>query len=310
MSATNSHSEHRTGLPPPRASLLITFYKQLDYLKLVLASVERQTFSGFEVIIADDGSPPEIVEKLGEHCRYLPFPVTHVWQDDVGYRRSRVLNEAARVARADYLIIVDGDCLLHPRFIEEHHCHRDERHCLTGRRTNLSPAHSATLTAAKIRAGAMGGLLRRALLDSLAGRASRAEDGIYLRSDLLRRLRNRRPAGLLGGNMSLHRSNLLKVNGFDERYVSYGFEETDLELRLGIMGITPKSLKNIAIQYHLYHPSRSVATEMAANRALLESTRRNGSHYTQYGMIRDGRPGRIEHDEKHAVVRSFGTTSR
>jgi glycosyltransferase involved in cell wall biosynthesis len=294
----------------PQVSLIITFYNKLDYLKLVLASIEQQTFTSFEVIIADDGSTRDVVDELEGYCRQMPFPISHVWQDDIGYRRSRIINEAAKVARGNYLIIIDGDCLLHPRFIEEHYLNRNERYCLTGRRVNLSEAHSAMLTDAQIRARGMKGIRRRALMDALIGRATRVEDGIYLRSTRLRKWRNRRPAGLLGCNMSLHRSNLFKVNGFDERYVRYGYEESDLELRLEILGVTPVSLKNIAIQYHLYHPSRRVEADIEFNLALLEATRQRGAYYTEHGIV--GREERelIEHPSDFAAHSAVAAAPR
>ena len=50
-----------------KASVIISFYNRLDYLKLVLAGFERQTFRDFEIIIADDGSNENYLDKFPIH---------------------------------------------------------------------------------------------------------------------------------------------------------------------------------------------------------------------------------------------------
>ena len=43
-----------------KASVIISFYQKIEYLKLVLAGFERQSEREFEIIIADDGSNSSI----------------------------------------------------------------------------------------------------------------------------------------------------------------------------------------------------------------------------------------------------------
>jgi glycosyltransferase involved in cell wall biosynthesis len=47
-------------------SLIITVYKRIDFLELILQSLDKQTFKNFEVIIAEDNNDPRTVEFINE----------------------------------------------------------------------------------------------------------------------------------------------------------------------------------------------------------------------------------------------------
>jgi glycosyltransferase involved in cell wall biosynthesis len=60
-----------------QCSVIISFYNKIEYLKLVLAGFERQSFKDFEVIIADDGSKEDIVQQI-KHLQnnyFSPLPI-------------------------------------------------------------------------------------------------------------------------------------------------------------------------------------------------------------------------------------------
>jgi hypothetical protein len=70
----------------------------------------------------------------------------------------------------------------------------------------------------------------------------------------LRWLIHRRFKTLIGCNFSIHKSDLLLINGFDEEYVGPAIgEDEDIAYRLSLRGIAGTSVRNRAIQYHLYH---------------------------------------------------------
>jgi hypothetical protein len=50
----------------------------------------------------------------------LASPLVHVWQADEGFRLARSRNRAIAAARGDYVIIVDGDLVLHRHFVGDH----------------------------------------------------------------------------------------------------------------------------------------------------------------------------------------------
>lgn len=124
----------------PGLSLIISFYNKLDYLKLILASLEAQTFSDFEVVISDDGSSDKVCRELEDIIRKSDFPIKHVWHEDKGWRKNMILNKSITASRGDYLVFIDGDCILHPRCLEEHFNARRKNRIIAGRRVNLSPS--------------------------------------------------------------------------------------------------------------------------------------------------------------------------
>ena len=118
-------------------SIIIPFYNGIDWLEMIFVAFGKQTFKDFEVIVADDGSREDVVARLEELMARQPFPVTHLWQEDCGFRKNRMLNKAVVQSRAEYLIFLDGDCIPHRKFVEEHCKARREGFVVAGRRVDL-----------------------------------------------------------------------------------------------------------------------------------------------------------------------------
>jgi hypothetical protein len=94
------------------------------------------------------------------------------------------------------------------------------------------------------------------LLESLRGELSHFENGIRIRSRLLRTMLLRNATAMLGSNFSVAKKDMEAVNGFDELYNGPGCgEDTDIQYRLSLIGVTGRPLRNLAIQYHVYHPA-------------------------------------------------------
>ena len=84
-------------------SIIIPFYNGIDWLEMIFVALGKQTFKDFEVIVADDGSREDVVARLEELMARQPFPVTHLWQEDCGFRKNRMLNKAVVQSRTEYL---------------------------------------------------------------------------------------------------------------------------------------------------------------------------------------------------------------
>lgn len=243
-------------MPTPSVSVILSIYNKFDYVARVLAGFERQSFRDFEIVLADDGSHEDTIAQLEAYSRKSELQIRHVWHEDKGFRKTKILNKAVQAAAADYLIFVDGDCVPHRHFVAGHFRQKEYSTVLTGRRVMLSERISNRLTAAKILNGALEqGIWWRLLLDSLKPEGTyRLKQGIYIENKLMALALPQKNRGVLGCNFSLHKADLLEINGFDERYLWPGVgEDTDLEYRLRLQGKKFKSVKNYAIQYHLYH---------------------------------------------------------
>ncbi len=265
-----------------KATLILAFYNRIDYLKLVLAGLERQTVMDFEVIIADDGSAVDSVIEIEKILHRLNFPVTHLWHKDDGFRKNKILNKAVTASKSEYLIFIDGDCVPHSEFVKEHLHFKEPDYCLTGRRVNLSQKFTAQLTPEKIKSGFLEKNMLLLIDDGLFGKSYDIEKGMYFKSRFLRNHFNKKKRGILGCNFSVHASDMLEINGFDERYKAPSIgEDTDIEYRLSLCGIKIKSLNNIAVQYHLFHKLQERPEE---NLILFRDVKSRKTYYTEYGI--------------------------
>ena len=60
---------------------------------------------------------------------------------------------------------------------------------------------------------------------------------------------------ILGANTSVHARNLLAINGFDEEYLDWGYEDDDFGRRLYRSGARSSIAITEAILFHQWHPS-------------------------------------------------------
>lgn len=265
-----------------KASLIISFYNRLDYLEFVLAGLERQTFRDFEIIIADDGSSQDVVEKIEELSTQISFPLIHLWQPDNGFRKNKILNQAIVNSNSDYLIFIDGDCVPHSEFIKEHFQNKKEKVCLTGRRVNLSENFTRSLTVEKIKNGYLENNFLKLTFDGIFGESYDIEKGMYFKNHFLRNYFNKKKRGLLGCNFSIHKKDFVGINGFDERYEAPSIgEDSDIQFRFELNGGKIIPLNNIAVQYHLYH---KLQERPQKNLDQFDQVKKEKKYYTPFGI--------------------------
>jgi glycosyltransferase involved in cell wall biosynthesis len=233
----------------PAAAVIIAVYNKPDFLEKVLISLGNQSFQDFEILIADDGSGPEIGEVIKSLQSLFQFPIRHVRHDHRGFRKTIIVNKAVARASAEYLIFIDGDSILHHRFVESHFSRRKKRTILSGRRIRLDRELSGSLAPDDVRK-------KRLEKPALWWRHCQAGDrkhgfyipGLFFWENLLRTRYS-----LLGCNFSLYREDFLGVNGYDERIIGRGMEDCNLNERLKLNRCKIRTLTRQALQYHLYH---------------------------------------------------------
>jgi glycosyltransferase involved in cell wall biosynthesis len=249
-------------------TLVIAVYNAVKYLEFILTALERQSFTDFEVVVADDGSGRELRGVVERMRSAASFAMTHVWHEDDGFRKNVILNRAIEAAATDYLVFIDGDCLPHRKFLEDHWTRRKGNALLCGRRVNFSRQITGQLTLEEIRSGAYEQWTFALLWDGLRARSSNLEDALRFDNEAIRRLIPRKHPRILGCNFSVERRLLEAVNGFNEDYRAPGIgEDTDLAFRMELSGAKLLSLRYLATLYHLYHPATHVGD---ANRAIFD----------------------------------------
>jgi len=264
-----------------KCSLIISVYKNTLFLQVVLASLRYQTEQDFEIIISEDGECEEMRAFLSSWSFQQPW--LHLTQPDEGWRKNRALNNAIRTARTNHLIFIDGDCVLHPRFIEMHVRHFHPDTILAGKRVMLSKSLSERVMASAEDIKSMQRAMWKALLWHQG--TKRAEEGIFLSPDGLLGFipRNRRLEYLTGCNMSFSRQAIEAINGFDEDYQrpAYG-EDSDLTWRFKMAGFHFVSLRNMAVEYHLWH--HKSWTDQSANQAIGMAKQQRGEYVCKKGL--------------------------
>ena len=216
---------------PRLISLIVTTYNRSDALLAVLRALQLQRDRGFEVIVADDGSTAEHVQRLQAAAPGLDLDLTHAWQADVGFTAAAALNLGVRQALGDYLVFLDGDCLPLPDFVARHRGLARPGCLVNGSRVLLSPELSAQALRQGLQLPAMpwGWWLRQRLRGGCNKWA-----GLRLRwPAALRRARPQfRWKGIRSCNLGTWLSDYQAVDGFDEVFDGWGHEDADLVLRL------------------------------------------------------------------------------
>src|SRR5690606_1157063 len=105
----------------PMLSVVISTYNAFNWLKKTLTGYEVQTFKDFEVVIADDGSNGETREKIENYIKTSPLKISHVWHEDNGFQKTRILNKALLECKGKYIVMSDGDCIPRRDFLEVHY---------------------------------------------------------------------------------------------------------------------------------------------------------------------------------------------
>ncbi len=254
-----------------KATLIISVYTNTIALKAVLDSIKTQTWKEFEILVSEDGQNSAMKEFLASY----PFEQTwqHLCQDDLGWRKNRALNRAILAAKSDYLVFIDGDCVLHPRFMEMHHRFSKETRILAGKRIKLNETLTQDLLVQKSTPLKIQEYLLKHLFSLRKEGLRFSEEGLFFDPDSLLGFipRLRKMTQLKGCNMSFSRKAILAINGFDEDYIRPAIgEDIDLVWRFEKAGYELYSLRNLAVQFHLHHKEhwsdQSINLEMMKER--------------------------------------------
>ena len=237
MALGNGHMNSR------RISLIVSTYNWPEALEKVFRGLQDQTELPGEIIVADDGSSEPTVRVVEAWKSRLPVPLHHVWHEDLGFRKTIILNAAAAIARGDYIVFLDGDCVPDRRFIEDHARLSERGFWVQGRRCFVK---EQAVPAFELRNA-------NKLFWLLTGRLGGGFKVFRLPRPFIRRDTKQR--GILGCNMGFWRDDLMAVNGLDEEYFGWGIgEDSDFGSRLYHLGRPRKMVYGRALVFHLNHP--------------------------------------------------------
>ena len=256
-----------------RCSLILTTYNWTDALALSLTSALKQSHIPDEIIIADDGSSDETKKLIEKFALTSPIPIIHAWQEDEGFRLSKSRNEAIKKSTSEYVIVSDGDMILHPHFIKDHLRCAQKGVYVQGSRVLMDE----TLSQEVIK----NGMFEK---PSFFSKHIRNRKNALYMPFLSKRICRREITELKrirGCNFALFKEDIESINGFNEEFNSWGREDSEFVQRLFNAGCKRKNLKFSAIQYHIHHESGNASSE---NDALLQYAIDKKLLYCEHGM--------------------------
>lgn len=255
-----------------KLSLLISTFDQPAALGKALKGVSLQTRAPDEVFIADDGSGPETRRLIDDWKAQARFPVHHVWHSHDGFRKIILLNRAVAAAKGDYLVFLDGDCVPHTKFLQDHERLAERGFWVQGRRAYVEEPYVPQFEPGKTCVWSW----------MITRKVTGAAKGIHLPFPLV--FRNRDQRGIIGCNMAFWRDDVVKVNGFDETYLGRGIgPDSDLGTRVYNLGHPRKFVYAQAIVYHLNHPV-APRHDLEAKKLRLQEILRSGKTRCERGL--------------------------
>jgi cellulose synthase/poly-beta-1,6-N-acetylglucosamine synthase-like glycosyltransferase len=270
------------------ATLIISVYKKTTELEIILSSLQKQSFTKeYEILIADDGSGEEMEKFVEQSKKTFGLDLNLITHEDSGFRKNKILNEAIKKAKSDYLIFLDGDCIPHYHFTESHVKYKRPNTVLSGRRVMLGKKLSEDVKKSYKKHKSFEITFSKLLIDSIRSKHASVhiEEAIYIESEQARSFINANKTNLLGCNFSIQKYLIEKVNGFDEDYTGPGIgEDTDIEYRLKLVSAEFESLRNLAIVYHLFHPK---TIEERKNYDYFHTyVKKSGNYFCKNGLIK------------------------
>lgn len=265
-----------------KVALIISVYKNIIDLDVVLKSVEQQSVTDFITVISEDGNSTIMADFVSHYSGKLAL--THLTQEDKGWQKNKALNNAIKKIDADYFIFIDGDCVLHPDFIKNHLKFAKENRILAGKRIKLGAEYSQKLRDSKTVLDFSKTILPEIFSIKKDG-AKFYEEGIYISPKSAFSFIGyiRKMSQLKGCNFSCYKSALEKINGFNEDYVLPAIgEDIDLTWRFEGMGYQLFSVRNFAVQYHLHHKENW--TDQSVNVAIMKENQKLKRYVTLNGI--------------------------
>jgi glycosyltransferase involved in cell wall biosynthesis len=257
-------------------SLIIATYNQPKTLRLLLLSVENQTKVPDEIIIADDGSSDKVKKIIESFSKKSNLRIVHSWQQDRGFRAAKSRNKAIAKSTSKYIVMVDGDMILHQKFIQEHVNHASFGCFIQGSRVLLNRKRTQELLKNNV--------TQISFFSRGVNNRKNSIHSVFLASifNLFSR-KNIKMTSIRSCNLSFYREDCIKVNGFNNDFEGWGREDSEFIARLYNIGIKRKNIRFNLIQYHLWH-NESSREALEKNSLMLHETIINQSTWCENGI--------------------------
>ncbi len=245
------------------------------HLGTCLAALVWQRVQPETVVVSCDGENPAVSEVIDTWAPMIvagidgPAPrFLHVERPHQGVARPnqvrnngvRALHEDGVLGERDMLVFIDGDMLLAPDAVERYRALGESGiEFVIPYRINLDEGRTTQLSADSV--------LTRPPIDevcvidpALESRHARYVRQLWLRTRAPFLTKAHKPK-IITAHVGVRADAFASVNGLDEQYTGYGFEDDDLARRLHARRPRPRTAIAVReiLAAHLWHPSRAPA---------------------------------------------------
>lgn len=236
-----------------KISVIVTVYNRFQYVENVLKCLLKQTITPYEVIFTDDGSKENLRDILDKYKSECNFKIKHIYQKDIGFRKSKACNNAFIETSGDYIISLDQDAIFPNDLIEKFIKFSKE-----GYYSILRVIWSTYEEMEKIQKMIDDNRNYEDYLESLNKNQFKKLKKWLLKDRYnnfryLLKMRDR-GAGLMGIGFGVFKEDIIKINGYDEDFKGWGGEDADLGFRLYYLGLKSKTFSTRLPSIHMCHP--------------------------------------------------------
>lgn len=257
-----------------KISLILTTYNRPEALAAVLEGIGRQIRPPGEVIVADDGSGPETAAVIRMFDRGAPWDISHVRQEDRGFRAARIRNRAILASTGDYIVLLDGDCIPDRHFVCDHIELARPGFFFQGKRVLVGKGLAGRFTARSANARRLPLFFSRDIENTHH----------LIRLPLFPALTTTRLGGIRSCNMGFFRDDIFAVNGFNTDFTGWGREDSELAVRFYRYGLKRKEHPFRAVCFHLWHPENP-RDGLERNDNLLKDAQASGHYECKNGLV-------------------------
>jgi glycosyltransferase involved in cell wall biosynthesis len=224
----------------PQVSVIIPTYNVSEFIAETLDSVFAQTFTGYEIILVNDGSPD--TEKLEKAIAPYLEKIIYIKQKNSGAAAAR--NAAIDEARGEFLAFLDGDDIWFPEYLGSQLAAIEQKNC------DLIYANAF-------------------LFGNVASEAETYTRKSPSRGEVSTESLIEGSCNLLTSGTIVRRENVVACGSFDETLPRGGAEDFDLWFRLAKSGSRLDYQSDILLKYRVRPNSLSGSNLQRAERSIL-----------------------------------------
>lgn len=270
-----------------KISVIVTVYNRFNYVENILKCLLNQTIQPYEVIFTDDGSSEDLKKLLKKYRDRGNFKIKHIFQEDLGFRKTKACNNAVLEAEGEYLIFLDQDAIFPNNLLEEFNLKRKNGYFSILR--VIWSTHEEMLEIQRDIDENKGYKEYLRVLNKKQFKSLKK----WLIKDKYNNFRYRlglrdRGAGLMGIGFGVSKKDYLKVNGYDEDFKGWGGEDADLGVRFYQMGLKSTTFTTDLPAIHMCHPLDPTKVSNIDNNKSMYEEKKNeiikGNYRCIYGI--------------------------